>query len=1034
MNTTHTVRTVFSATAAGFNAAVASMEATVTHLSRVTTINTQKNTQDWNRMTAGFLTGGVAMAGGLLLTAKAAMDWQTAFTGVKKTVDTTDPAFGQLEGQLRGLARTMATSHEEIAGVAEVAGQLGIKVKDITNFTRTMVQLGETTNLSAEDAGTSLAQFMVIMGSVPESVGKIGATVVDLGNNLATTESQIVQMSQRLAGAGRALGFTEAQVLGFSGAIASTGIEVEAGGSAMSRTLLKLESITSSTGSKIATLNRLTGIDFATAFREDAAGATQIFVESLGKVQKRGGSVTQVLANLGITGIRETDVIRRLASSGDLLSRSLGIANNAMDKGTALLVEYQKRMSTADSQVQVSWNNIKDSAIDAGSQFLPMITDGAKQVAQFAHSVGTLPGPVKAVGSSLTVAAAAGLLMVGGGMKVVGVVSNMITSFKTLSETSPKTAAGIKKAAVAALAFTAAVAALKAFTTSYEEMAASVRTKSSDLSVAMLEGFNSGAQKLDFTKVFGTEEKNAFSHEMFSARDAMQRAFSPDFAAGLADGFWNAFGISTSGSRIKDQVTEVDKALSDLAASGNAAAAAQGYREFEKFVTDSGVSMDVVRPKLEQYRQQLDLIAEGLSLQGQISEQEYVDWMGGKIPVAVQRATASGGSLVDNLTDQQKQLAGVTSDAEAAVKALNDLASASIAAQGGKIGVDQSVSDALDAIGKRGKSTSTTSKTGKANWSDYLASASQVQSYINGLKEAGADESKLASTHDAMVAKLTKVGKAMGMTGEDARALAEYYSAVPGDVQTTFEAHGAEVTKQQAKDIETAVSQIPEAASVNILAPGARPSKKEVSDFISEVDGVPPETKAAIKTIAELGGVDAARTALAKVKDKNVKVNVTWGSTPKTLKIGASGTMRIGFADGGILVQSGRALVDAYANGGMRPPPIGAQQPQIRPYSNPRGILWGEEGSGPWEAWISGHPDKRNRSIAIWEKVGKRLGLLANADGNLVDFNTIRSTASAARWAGASISLTTNTYYPQAEPTSVTNRRAIEAAAAIGKG
>ena len=34
---------------------------------------------------------------------------------------------------------------------------------------------------------------------------------------------------------------------------------------------------------------------------------------------------------------------------------------------------------------------------------------------------------------------------------------------------------------------------------------------------------------------------------------------------------------------------------------------------------------------------------------------------------------------------------------------------------------------------------------------------------------------------------------------------------------------------------------------------------------------------------------------------------------------------------------------------------------------------WGEEGSGPWEAFISGAPQKRDRSIAVWKDVGRRL-------------------------------------------------------------
>jgi len=80
-------------------------------------------------------------------------------------------------------------------------------------------------------------------------------------------------------------------------------------------------------------------------------------------------------------------------------------------------------------------------------------------------------------------------------------------------------------------------------------------------------------------------------------------------------------------------------------------------------------------------------------------------------------------------------------------------------------------------------------------------------------------------------------------------------------------------------------------------------------------------------------------------------------------------------------------LTRAYASGGFFDGKIGAQQPQIRPYSSPRGLLWSEEGSGPWEAFISGHPAKRDRSLRIWLDVGRRLGAIAaHAEGGLQEY------------------------------------------------
>src|SRR5688500_3471263 len=67
----------------------------------------------------GFLTFGAVVTAGLAVAGKAAMDWESAFTGVRKTVDGSPKEIAALEAELRKLARTLPASHEEIAKVAE---------------------------------------------------------------------------------------------------------------------------------------------------------------------------------------------------------------------------------------------------------------------------------------------------------------------------------------------------------------------------------------------------------------------------------------------------------------------------------------------------------------------------------------------------------------------------------------------------------------------------------------------------------------------------------------------------------------------------------------------------------------------------------------------------------------------------------------------------------------------------------------------------------------------------------------------------
>src|SRR5690606_12665924 len=202
--------------------------------------------------------------------------WQSDFAGVQKTVDDTTEGYAELSGELREMARSLPASHSAIAGVAEAAGQLGISRENITGFTRTMIDVGESTNLAADEAATSLARFSNIMGTSQDQFSNLGSAIVELGNNYATTEAEIVAMSMRLAGAGRQARMSEGEVLGLATALSSVGIEAEAGGTAFSRVLIEMGTAVDTQDAKLSTFAETAGMSaaqFSRAWREDAGGA-----------------------------------------------------------------------------------------------------------------------------------------------------------------------------------------------------------------------------------------------------------------------------------------------------------------------------------------------------------------------------------------------------------------------------------------------------------------------------------------------------------------------------------------------------------------------------------------------------------------------------------------------------------------------------------------------------------------------------------------------------------------------------------------
>ena len=309
---------------------------------------------------------------------KVGIDWESAFAGVKKTVEATDEELQALSSGLRDLSHSIPTSAGSLAEIAEAAGQLGIETDSILGFTETMANLGVATNMSATDAASSLAKLANITGLSQKDFDRLGSTVVALGNNLATTEADIVAMTMRIAGAGSQVGMTEAEMLSFAGALSSVGIEAEAGGTAFSTLISKMSLASAKGGKELQQFAEVAGMsadEFKTAFEEDAAGAISAFVTGLGKINEEGGSAIGTLDQMGLSDIRMRDALLRAAGASDVFTEALSLGTKAWDENTALANEAAQRYETVESKIQLLKNSAADLGISVYESVQPALKD-----------------------------------------------------------------------------------------------------------------------------------------------------------------------------------------------------------------------------------------------------------------------------------------------------------------------------------------------------------------------------------------------------------------------------------------------------------------------------------------------------------------------------------------------------------------------------------------------------------------------------------------------------------------------------------
>ena len=316
--------------------------------------------------------------------AQASMDFESAITGVAKTTDLTDEELAAMSDSIKALSTEIPATTEEIAAVTEAAGQLGIQKDALLDFTEIMTMLGTATNMTADEAATSLARFANITGMATDNYGRLGSVIVDLGNNFATTESEIVAMGTRLASAGKLAGLTEPEIMALAAAMSSVGIEAEAGGTAMTQTLNAIEKAVAKGGDDLAEFARIAGMsseEFSSAWKNDAMSALTSFIGGLGKLDEQGESTVLVLEDLGLTGIRQSNMLKALGLAADQMTGAVNTANTAWQQNTALTNEANKRYATAQSRLTMMQNAYNNLKVAIGDAYTPALSE--------AYGVGT---------------------------------------------------------------------------------------------------------------------------------------------------------------------------------------------------------------------------------------------------------------------------------------------------------------------------------------------------------------------------------------------------------------------------------------------------------------------------------------------------------------------------------------------------------------------------------------------------------------------------------------------------------------------
>lgn len=561
-----------------------------------------------------------ALAAGGVASAKFAIDFEDSFAGVKKTVDATPEQLAKIKQGIIDLSTTgidgrgaIPQTTTELNELAAAGGQLGISQENIVDFTEVMAQMGSATNLVGEEGAATLARFQNVMGVGQNEIRNIGSAIVDLGNHSATTESEIAEMALRMGKYGSSVRMSAADVLGYSAALSSLGIEAQMGGSAIGRTWLSIETAVASGGeglTKFAKYSGKSAEEFKKQWNTDSSGAFNGLLKGLQSAE----NLTVALDDLGINNTQDIQAMMALVNGYDLVTESVNRSNTAYQENTALQEEFNAKNETTASKLANTKNNIIEAARSIGETMLPSIKDASTTVADFAKGLSQMSDEQKrtVVNTGATVIALGALSKVGVGVikgagdfvEGLGVISDKLPIIADATSAIKVSTAGLGSSFSALAPIFGAVLAPAAVVAGYKVVADHVteaiennaklgqsykelysQWQDADNQVSHLENLRSEYEKLNESINSGTlnpEELESAKNRINDIMQEIKATTNDDTIKLMIDTGEFDTALAMAVSNAKDSANEIKDALDLTSGKKAQKAVSEGYDALQK--------------------------------------------------------------------------------------------------------------------------------------------------------------------------------------------------------------------------------------------------------------------------------------------------------------------------------------------------------------------------------------------------------------------------------------------------------------------
>jgi len=382
---------------------------------------------------------------------KAFGDFQSGLIGVGKTTNIEGAELDQFGDDIQQLSKQIPVSTKALLELAQAAGQLGVKGGDnLLKFSRTMAELAEASDVSGEAGARDIVRILGITDENIDQVDQFTNVLVGLGNELAATEQEILEVATRVAQGTAAFKLSSNQILGFSGGMKALGIQSELAGSSTQKAFIKIQSAIREGGEELITLEQITGKtreELENLFQTDQAGLFEAFIAGLNRVKNGGGDVITTLKQLGITEIRTVQVLATLSNGYTTFANALRTSEREAKNNNARSLEADKVFKSLNKTIE----SVGIATDRLGQEFGELISPAVERLLdRTARKINSLGDAIERINSI-------GRGSEGGGISAQGPFEKILTSLELMD------------AVAFDVLFGKQIKAIKAFTGSAEE-------------------------------------------------------------------------------------------------------------------------------------------------------------------------------------------------------------------------------------------------------------------------------------------------------------------------------------------------------------------------------------------------------------------------------------------------------------------------------------------------------------------------------------------------------------------------------------